>query len=95
MAKKYIIITSTFPSHKTAELMERSREVVKKYPHDANGFTLIAHVMTRAECGYKTISIVEAPEGKLADLYDHSEARQRMYNDIEGYESTIEICTQL
>lgn len=77
------------------ELTEKSREATKKFPHEADGFKLIAHVITRTECGYKTISIVEPSEGKLADLYDHSESRQGMYNDVQGYECKIEICTQL
>ncbi len=92
---RYIMITATLPSHKFATAVEKFTDAVKKYPLEGDGGVTIAHVATRNQKGFKTIAIIQPPEGKLEELYAHSTERLMRFNDIEGYECTVEICTKI
>ena len=87
----YIVITSTCPSHVVPETTKRIREVQEKYPPDDNLFTAIAMMTRRVPEGVKAINISEPKPGKLEEALARAERIIRMYVDIEGFESTIEV----
>jgi hypothetical protein len=91
MPKLCVMTTSTIPTHKLSDCQQRTIEARKKYPRDGEGGTILTYVAKRSDEGIKTVFIVQPSEGKLEAEYRLQTDRQMMYNDIEGYESAVEV----
>ena len=89
--KPCVVVISTYPSHKSPEVRKRAREALKKYPRDAVGSTYLFTLADKTPKGFKLVSFTEPPEDKVWAEFDYQVQRQRVYDDIEGYESTVKI----
>ena len=89
--KPCVVAISRYPSHKASEVGEKAVEAFKKYPRDAIGSTYLFSLGNKTFDGFEIVSITETPEDKVWAEFDHQMQRQRVYDGIEGYESTVEI----
>ena len=88
----YIINTSVYPSDKAKEVAERYIEVIGKYPPDENTGTPVVPVAAKTtNQGLKVMTITEVKTGKLEDALNRAVNAMAMFNDIEGFEYTIDI----
>lgn len=88
----YIIVTTCFPTHKGNEAARKYIEQLKKYPEDDSlGESVLDLAVKATTDGIKAISISEAKKGKLEESLTRTNNILAMYNEIEGYEYTVEI----
>ena len=87
----YLVIKSWYPTHLASEVAKRYLEVVQKYPPDNTlGETLVPVAVKTTKKGIKTMSIYEIKEGKLEEANTRAGNAMAMFNDIEGYEYSVE-----
>ena len=89
--KPCIVAISRYPSHKASEVGEKAVEAFKKYPRDAIGSTYLFSLGKKTFDGFEIVSVTEPPVDKVWEEFEHQGLRQRVYDGIEGYESTVEI----
>lgn len=88
----YIITTSLYPSDKAPEVAKRYLEAMQKYPIDETLESPVVPAAVKAtQQGIKVIMISETKEGKLEEAYARSVGRNVMFQDISGFESSIDI----
>ena len=89
----YIITTSLYPSDKASEVAERYLEAITKYPPDENLATQVVPAAVKAtHQGIKVVGIVEVKEGKLEEAYTRAVNMMVMFQNIAGFEYTMDIC---
>ena len=88
----YLISTSVYPSDKATEVAEKYLEAIQKYPPDENLGTPVVPVAAKAtKQGLKVIAITEVKAGKLEEVIDRSVNALTMFNDIVGFEYTLDV----
>ena len=88
----YIITISKFPSHIAAAVGKRYLESLQKYPPDPSlGETIVSAAVMRTEGGIQSIGITEVKKGKLEEALERSQNVASLFNDLEGFEGSIEV----
>ena len=90
----YLISFAKWPSDKTAEVMKKAIEAIKKFPADESfGEDLVSdNAIKASEEGVKSISVLNVSKGKLEEAYLNGQAVGNFYAlSIEGFEYTIEV----
>jgi hypothetical protein len=90
----YLISFVKWPSHKTAEVIKKAIEALKKFPADESlGEGLVSgNAIKASEEGVKSISVLNVSKGKLEAAYHRAQAEGNLYSlSIEGFEYTIEV----
>jgi hypothetical protein len=88
----YIIATSIYPSHKQNDVIKKYLEIIPKYPADESLGEVVAQPVVFTNKGFKVVSIWEVKEGKFEEAYRRINTYFYEFIDIEGYETTIEVC---
>jgi hypothetical protein len=87
----YIVVKSLYPTDKVKAVAQRYLEAMKKYPDDASLATPIVPATVHATLEGMTVTVIaEAKKGKLEDVYAIAVNRMVMFQDIQGFEYTIE-----
>jgi hypothetical protein len=88
----YMVVTTTYPSHKEDEVGEKYIEVLKKYPPDRSlGKQVVPLAVKPAHDGMKAMSIIDVKEGKIGEALNLVVRMLSEYLSIEGYEYAIDI----
>ena len=88
----YIITTSLYPSDKGPEVAEKYLEAIQKYPPDENLATQVVPAAVKAtHQGIRVTGILEVKEGKLEEAYTRAANMMVMFQNIVGFEYTMEI----
>jgi hypothetical protein len=88
----YLIATSVYPSDKATEVAEKYLEAIQKYPPDENLGTPVVPVAAKTtKQGLKVMGITEVKAGKLEEVLDRARNMMTMFNDIVGFESTLDV----
>ena len=88
----YIVSTSVYPTDKAKEVAERYIEVIAKYPPDENiGIPVVPVAAKTTEQGLRVMTLSEVKAGKLDDALNRSVNAMAMFNEVEGFEYTIDI----
>ena len=88
----YIIATSIYPTAKAKAVAEKYFEAFQKYPADENLSTTVvpAAVKTTKE-GINVFIVGEIKQGKFEEAFKLASNRLAMFNDIEGFESSLDV----
>lgn len=88
----YVFVNSKLPSHKAPEAARKFLEQLKKYPPDDSlGETVVNAAIKARTDGVQVVSVSTVKKGKLEDFLTRSNEILSMYNEIEGFEYTIEV----
>ncbi|MHA2289942.1 MAG: hypothetical protein ACXABG_14250 [Promethearchaeota archaeon] len=90
----YLISFAKWPSDKTAEVMKKAIEAIKKFPEDESlGEGLVSgNAIKASEDGVKSISVLSVSKGKLEEAYSRGQAVGNFYAlSIEGFEYDMEV----
>ncbi|TFG15198.1 MAG: hypothetical protein EU535_02165 [Promethearchaeota archaeon] len=88
----YLIAIAKFPSHTGNAVGKTYIEMLKKYPPDNSlGEDLIPAAVKRTSKGVTSITITEVKKGKLEEAFKRSMDQLAMFNDIQGYEVSLEV----
>ena len=91
----YIFVFSKFPSHKAPETGKKFLEQLKKYPSDDSlGITVVNAAVKARTDGVQVVSVSTVIKGKLEDSLNRTNEILSMYNEIEGFEYTIEVWSE-
>ncbi|MFX1317188.1 MAG: hypothetical protein ACFE9T_15105, partial [Promethearchaeota archaeon] len=86
---------SVFPSHKGPEVAKKFLEQLKKYPEDDSlGETIVNAAVKATTGGVKALSVSTVKKGKLEESLNRTNEVLAMYNEIEGFEYTIEVWSE-
>ena len=87
----YGVAKSWYPTHLASEVAKRYLEAIKKYPPDDSISTpLIPVAVKTTKKGIETMAIIEIKKGKLEEAFIRAGNMMAMFNDIEGFEYSIE-----
>ena len=90
----YLITFARWPSHKTAEVVKKAIESLKKSSNDETlGEGLVSgNAIKVTEEGVRSISVTNVSKGKLEAAYLRGQAIGNLFAlGIDGFECTIEI----
>lgn len=89
----YLVAFAKWPTDKTAEMVKKAIEVVKKYPEDRSlGEPVIPNAFKGGLEGMRSISITEVKKGKLEEAITRSREIAMMYAaSVEGFEYSMEV----
>jgi hypothetical protein len=88
----YLVTTSIYPSEKVNEVAAKYLEVLEKFPHDDSlGTTFLPASAISTHQGIKGLGISEILDGKLDVAFNRDASMMAMFNDISGFEYTIEV----
>ena len=88
----YIVTQSSFPSHVAAAVGKRYLEALQKFPPDPSlGEAIVPAAVKRTDSGIISFSVTEVKEGKLEEALSRGMDQLAMFNDIEGYEISLEV----
>jgi hypothetical protein len=91
----YIFVCSKFPSHKGPEAAKKFLEQLKKYPDDDSLGENVVNAAVKARTdGIHVVSVSTVKKGKLEDSLARTNEILAMYNEIEGFEYTIEVWSE-
>jgi hypothetical protein len=92
MKMAYIVSTSIYPTAKAKAVAKKYFEALQKYPVDENLSTTVlpAAVKTTKE-GVNVFTVGEIKQGKLEEALKLAANRLAMFNDIDGFESSLDI----
>jgi hypothetical protein len=92
IAMPYLITTCWFPSDKSMEVAEKELEALKRFPPDESLGNRVVPVAVKAtKQGVEAISILEVKEGKLEEAFSRAINGMAMYQNIVGFEHSIQI----
>ena len=92
----YIFITAWYPTHKGTEVAKRYFEQLKKYPEDPSlGETRVQAAVKVGKRGVKVINFSKVNEGKLQESLKYAGNAMAMYNDIEGFEYSVDVWVEV
>lgn len=88
----YIWVTAWYPTHLRDEVIKKWVEVRRKFPEDPSlGETVVDVANKATENGIKVVSIGRVKEGKLEEALTRTGRSLIPFQDIEGFEYTIEL----
>lgn len=88
----YIVTNSIFPSHRAPEAGKKFLEQLKKYAEDESlGETLVNAAVKTTTCGIRVLNVTTVKKGKLEESLTRGNEILAMYNEIEGFEYTMEV----
>ncbi len=89
----YLIGFTKWPTDKTAEMVKKAIEVVKKYPEDRSlGELVVPDAFKGGLEGMRAITITEVKKGKLEEAITRTREMVMMYaTSVEGFEYSIEV----
>ena len=88
----YLIMTTKYPSDKVPAVVEKYLEVLAKYPHDESlSEEIVPSAVKSTHQGVTSISISDVKEGKLDAAYKRAVNSLAMFQNVEGFESSIDI----
>ncbi|MFX1392413.1 MAG: hypothetical protein ACFFAH_02460 [Promethearchaeota archaeon] len=92
----FIFVTAWYPTHKATEVAKRYFEQLKKYPEDPSlGETRVQAAVNIGKRGVKVKNISKVNEGKLEESLTYTRNAMSMYNDIEGFEYSIVVWSEV
>jgi hypothetical protein len=92
MKMPYIFASSSYPTHKVNEVVEKYFEALKKYPPDRTlGKELIQAAVSTDEKGIKSLGVSLVKEGKLNEALTYIGKMMAMFQPIEGFEYKIRV----
>ncbi len=87
----YLIVTSIYPTETVNEVVKVYLEAIKKYPPDDSlGTEVVPSAVKTTHQGVQAIAISEIKKGKFEDAMTRSSKVMAMFNNIPGFEYTIE-----
>ncbi|MCK4479886.1 MAG: hypothetical protein KAV01_05110 [Candidatus Lokiarchaeota archaeon] len=88
----YIVTTIIFPSHKAPEAAKKFLEALSKYPEDESlGETAVNAAIKTSTFGIRVLNVATVKKGKLEESLTRGNEILAMYNEIEGFEYTMEV----
>ena len=88
----YIVVNMVFPSHKAPEAGKKFLEVLSKYPDDDSlGETVVNSAVKTTTCGIRVLNVSTVKKGKLEENLTRGNEILAMFNEVEGYEYTMEV----
>ena len=93
----YLVAFARWPTDKTAELVKKAIEVIKKYPEDTSlGEPIIPNAFKGGLEGMRSLSVTEVKKGKLEEAITRGREIAMMYAaSVEGFEYSIEVWSTL
>ncbi|MFX0136228.1 MAG: hypothetical protein ACFFDN_21490, partial [Candidatus Hodarchaeota archaeon] len=83
---------SWYPTHKAKEVAKKYLEFLAKYPPDESlGERIVQAAVRITKDGVNGTSVIKVKKGKLEELRTRALNAMAMFNEIEGFEYTIEI----
>ncbi|MHA2008062.1 MAG: hypothetical protein ACXABO_12625 [Promethearchaeota archaeon] len=87
----YIVVKSFFPTHKNEEVSARNVEMMAKFPPDNTLVEAVVPLAARASKeGIEAMGINLIKEGKFDEALIRIGRAMAMFNDIEGFEYSVE-----
>jgi hypothetical protein len=92
----YIVVKSFFPTHQNETVNARNIEMMTKFPPDNSLAEPIVPLAARAtKEGIEAMGINLVKEGKFDEALIRTGRAMAMFNDIEGFEYSLEIWVTL
>lgn len=91
----YVVTNIIFPSHKAPETAKKFLEQLSKYPDDESlGETAVNAAVKTTTCGIRVLNVSTVKKGKLEESLTRGNEILAMYNEIEGFEYTMEVWSE-
>jgi hypothetical protein len=88
----YVIFKSWWPSDKSEEVVKKAFEVTPKFPQDDSlGEAVVQNCVKASKKGIINLSISEVKTGKLEEALGRTQQMAVEYQNIEGFEYSIEV----
>lgn len=88
----FLVSKSWYPTHKAKEVAKKYFDVIAKYPGDESVGEGVVQAATRTtKDGVNAMTIFKVKKGKLEESRTRMLNAMAMFNEIEGFEYTIEI----
>jgi hypothetical protein len=88
----YIFSTMLYPRNKGMEVAKMFFEAAKKYPDDGSlGKTLVPGALRSTYQGLESVAVIKVNKGKLDESLQRLGSFMPMFNDIEGFQSKVEV----
>lgn len=92
----YIVVKSFFPTHQNEAVSARNIEMMTKFPPDNSIAEAVVPLAARAtKEGLEAMGINLVKEGKFDEALIRIGRAMAMFNDIEGFEYSLEVWVTL